>query len=49
MLWKNGRRSDNIEDQRASGPRPGGRGGLVGDDRPQKQAQVCDTFNVAQL
>ena len=30
MLWKNGRRSDNIEDQRASGPRPGRRGGLVG-------------------
>ncbi|MDD4886636.1 MAG: zinc metallopeptidase [Thiomonas sp.] len=30
MLWKSGRRSDNIEDQRASGPRPSGRGGLVG-------------------
>ena len=30
MLWKNGRRSDNIEDQRASGPQPSGRGGLVG-------------------
>ncbi|MCE1162849.1 MAG: neutral zinc metallopeptidase [Thiomonas sp.] len=30
MLWKNGRRSDNIDDQRGSGPRPGGRGGLVG-------------------
>ena len=32
MLWKNGRRSDNIEDQRGSGPRPGGRmiGGGIG-------------------
>ncbi len=28
MLWKDGRRSDNVEDQRTSGP--GRRGGLVG-------------------
>ncbi len=30
MLWKNGRRSDNIEDETGAGPRPRGRGGLVG-------------------
>ena len=30
MLWKDGRRSDNIEDQRGAGPRIGGRGIIGG-------------------